>query len=186
MTVECQPCTESVNQNYTLGTGELTVCLEADGIIRNLGNVSEVGFTATPEFVEHFRGSDGALDAIIPLRKDFTMNVTLDELTPINFALFLGGTLVNTAGGCKIPLTGFTGQCAVSQAAVQFVHTKRCSGETITINIWRAFLGAEESSLTFGEDIASLPISVRALPCDSLHPTEPYGNIEFTEECLAS
>lgn len=186
MTVECQSCAESLNQNYTLGTGELTVCLNSDGIIRNLGNVSEVGLSASPEFVEHFRGRDGALDAIIPLRKDFTLSATLDELTPINFALFLGGTLVSTVGGCKIPLTGFTGECSVSQAAVQFVHTMRCSGRTITINIWRAFLGATEAEMTFGEEIVSLPINIRALPCDDLHPTEPYGNIEFEEECVTS
>lgn len=186
MTVECQPCVEAVNQNYTLGTGEMTVCLESDGIIRNLGNVSELTLTSTPETLEHFRGSDGALDAIIPLRKDFTLSATLDELTPTNFALFLGGTLVNTVNGCKIPLTGFTGTCSVSTAAMQFIHTMRCSGRTVTINIWRAFFGSEETSITFGEEIANLPLAIRALSCASLHPDEPFGNVEFEESCVTS
>jgi len=184
MAVECQSCTEAINQNYTLRTGRVTVCLESDGIVRDLGDVQGLEFSHAPEFIEHFRGSDGALDAVIPLRREFTMNMTLHELTPANMALVVGGSqVVNTPSGCKIPLTGFTGDCSPSVGAIEFLHTFACGAKTFAITLWRAVIAASETTLTFGDSFVELPISVRALPCDSLHPTEPYGVIEFSEEC---
>lgn len=187
MTVECQECTESVNSNYTLHTGRVTVCLDSDGVIRDLGNVVSIAFGFVPEFVEHFRGSDGGLDAKIPLRKNYTLNMVVDELTPANFAIFVGESMsVNLPSGCKIPLRGATGQCTGSTGAFQFEHQFACGDKTLTINIWRALLSATEGTLEFGEDILSIPISVEALPCDSTHPDEPYGNVIFSQECESS
>lgn len=184
MAAACQDCTEAINQNYTLRTGRVTVCLESDGVVRDLGDVQVVSFTTSPEFLEHFSGRTGALDAVIPLRKEYTINLTLNELTPANMALVVGGSMVvNTPSGCKIPLTGFTGDCAPSTGAFQFVHDFACGDKSMTINLWRAVFAATETALEFGDTFVELPVSVRALPCDSLHPTEPYGNIEFSEEC---
>lgn len=183
MTVECQSCTEAINQNYTLRTGRVTVCLESDSIIRDLGDVQGLEFSNAPEFLEHFRGSDGALDAVIPLRREFTLNMTLHELTAANMALVVGGTPVNTPSGCRIPLTGFTGDCAPSTGAMEFLHTFACGAKTFAIVFYRAVFAAAETTLAFGESFLELPISVRALPCDSDHPSDPYGYLEFSEEC---
>jgi len=181
--MECQACTEAINQNYTLRTGRVTVCLESDNVERDLGDVQGLEFSNAPEFLEHFRGFDGALDAVIPLRREFTLNMTLHEITAANMALLVGGTLVNTPSGCRIPLTGFTGDCAPSTGTMEFVHTFACGAKTLTIVFWRAIFAAAESTMTFGESFLELPVNVRALPCDSLHPTEPFGYIEFSEEC---
>ena len=187
MAAECQDCTEAVNTNYTLHTGTLTVCLESDGIVRDLGNVKGFEFVNSPEFLDHFRGSDGSLDAVIPLRRNYSFNATLEELTPSNMAMFTGGTpIANLPSGCKVPLAGVTGDCSPATGSVSFLHQFACGNKTIEIILWRAVIGSSESTLSLGEDILEIPITVRALPCDSLHPTEPFGVIIFSEECLAS
>lgn len=188
MTVECQACTEAVNQNYTLNTGILTVCPEGGGgDVLNLGNVKGLSFRHTPEFIDHFRGRDGALDAVIPLRKNFGMDMVLEELTPANFALMVGGTqIANTPSGCLIPFTGISGDCSLSTGSVEFFHQFACGAKTLTITFWRAVIASAESVLTFGPEILEIPITVRALPCDSQYPDKPFGQAVFSDECATS
>ncbi len=187
MAAECQPCTEVANDNYTLHTGRVTVCLQSDGIVRDLGNISELTFRFTPEFLEHFRGEDGQLDALIPLRRGFTIEGVLDELTPSNMSILLGEAQVpNTPSGCIIPLRGPSGDCASAIASVEFVHTMSCLTKTVTFRLWRAAIGAEAEIVFGGDDFLNFPVSFRALDCSSVHPTSPFGEIEFSEACVLS
>ena len=179
-------CTEQTNENYTLHTGVLKIRLASDGLVRNLGNIQSLSLNATPEFVEHFRGVDGQLDAKIPLRTRYVLEGVLEELTPGNAAAALGVAQVNEAGGCKIPLRGSgTGDCDGNIAAVHFQHTMACGSKTIDIFMWRAVISSE-FVLAFAEDIVNFPITLEALPCESLFPDEPFGRIEFSEACTVS
>lgn len=188
MAAECQECTEAVNTNYTLHTGILTVCLESNpGVILDLGNIKGLDFVNSPEFLDHFRGSDGSLDAVIPLRRNYSITGTLEELTPDNFALFVGGTAVaNLPSGCRVPLAGVSGDCSPATGSVSFFHTFACGQKTMEVIFWRAVIGSSESTMSFGEDILEFPVTVRALPCDSQHPDAPFGEVIFSEECPVS
>lgn len=186
MAAECQPCVEAANANYTLRTGTLTVCLESDGVVRDLGNVSELAFRFEPEFLEHFNGATGELDAKIPIRSRFYIDVTLEEITPANLAVLLGQTQTpNTPSGCIIPIRGPQG-CASQTASIEFVHTFACGDKTLTIRLWRAVIGAA-STMTFGGDeFVNIPLTFEALSCESIHPDSPLGELEFSENCVLS
>lgn len=178
----CQPCTEEINDNYTLRTGDMYLC-GADGITRSLGNVSLLEFTFTPNSIEHRSGKDGSIDAVIPLSEDFGLVITVDEITPHNLAYLLGQDLVSSVEGCEIPLHSI--QCA-REFAAQFVHQFPCATRTLTINIWRAIIAPVETTISFGEEIVSFPITVKAKSCASLHPEAKYGNLVFNEVCPVS
>lgn len=179
----CQPCTEELNDNYTIRTGDLYLC-GADGITRSLGNVQSLDFIYAPNSVEHRSGKDGSVDAIIPLSEDFSIAAVLDELTPQNLSYLLGQDMVSSVDGCTIPLDA--AQCA-REFAAQFVHTFPCSTRTLTINIWRAIISpSEETTISFSEEILSFPIRIRAKACSSIHPGEKFGNLVFNEVCPVS
>lgn len=179
-------CTETTNENYTLHTGTLKIKLESDGLVRNLGNINSLTLSATPEFVEHFSGTDGQLDAKIPLRTRYTLEGVLEELTPGNVAAALGVAQVNEAGGCKIPLRGSgTGDCDGNIAAVHFQHQFACGSKTLDIFFWRAVVSSD-FALAFGEAIVNFPILLESVSCASQFPDEPYGRIEFSEACTTS
>lgn len=183
--IECQPCTEIANENYSLHSGRVTVCRQGEAAAIDLGNIKEMTFRYAPEFLEHFRGEDGQLDAKIPIRKRFFLNGILEELTPRNVALLLGEDQVpNTPTGCLVPLRPFA-SCNTSVAAVEFVHTFPCGDKFVTIRLWRAAI-TTEAELTFGADLLEIPISFEALSCESLHPDSSYGEIEFSENCVLS
>lgn len=178
----CQPCTEEINDNYSLRTGDLYLC-GADGITRSLGNVQLLEFTYTPNAIEHRSGKTGAVDAVIPLTEDFGLVATIDELTPHNLAYLLGQDLVSSVDGCEIPLA--RSQCA-REFAAQFVHTFPCATRTLTIDIWRAIISPIETTISFGEEIIAFPITIKAKSCASIHPSNEFGRIVFNEECPAS
>lgn len=180
----CAECTEEVNDNYTLRTGDVYIC-GPDGVTRSLGNVQLLEFTFTPNSIEHRSGKDGSIDAIIPLTEDFGMTATVDEMTPQNLAYLLGQDLIESVDGCTIPLAAV--QCT-REYSFQFVHTIACSNpaRTITFNFWRAVIAPVEVTVSFGEEIVNFPIQVRAKKCSSLHPDSPYGEILFNQACPTS
>lgn len=184
--LDCHVCTETANENYTLHTGRLFACRQGESAARDLGNIAELTFRFAPEFLEHFAGDTGQLDAKIPIRKRFYLDGTLEELTPANMALLIGESQVpNTPSGCIIPLRRFQ-SCDAAIAAVEFVHTFPCGDKTVTIRFWRAAI-TTEAELTFGADsLVQIPLSFEALDCSSLHPDSPYGEIEFSEACALS
>jgi hypothetical protein len=183
MAAVCEPCTETVNDNYTLRTGVLTYCGE-DGITRSVGNVQALDLTYTPNSIEHRAGATGSIDAVIPLSEDFGLVVTVDEMTPNNWGLLFGQDAISSVGECTIPLD--RNQCA-REFAIEFIHTFPCSDKTITIRLWRAIIAPVETTISFGgEEIISFPITIRAKDCASLHPGSRYGEIVFSEECPAS
>lgn len=178
----CAPCTEELNDNYTLGTGDLYLC-GADGITRSVGNVRLLDLVYTPNSVEHRRGKDGSFDAEIPLSEDFALVVTLDELTPQNLAWLFGQDLIHHTDGCEVPLSRV--QC-LREFAAQFIHTFRCATKTLQIDIWRASIRPLETTISFGEEIVNWPMTIRAKSCVSIHPSNPYGRLLFNETCPVS
>lgn len=176
----CSSCTEEVNTNYTLHTGDAYIC-GPDGATRDLGNVQVGRFGFNPNVIEHRRGKDGSLDAIVPVSEDFQMELVLEELTPANVSFLLGQDMVNTANGCEIALD--TPECG-RDYAFQFVHTFPCEAKTLQIDFWRALI-LSPFTMEFGESLLNYPLIVRALKCDSIHPSQPYGRMVFNVACPA-
>jgi hypothetical protein len=177
----CEDCTEAVNDNYVVRTGDLYVC-GPDLVTRSLGNIKLLSFINTNNNIEHRSGKTGAIDAVIPLSEEFSLGVTIDEITAQNMAYLLGQDLVSTVDGCMIPFV--RRQCA-REYNVEFVHTRPCNVHTITIRFWRALI-ISDVNLPFGETIAEVQATIRALDCTSLHPASPYGEMVFSEACPAS
>lgn len=174
-------CTESINENYTLGTFDLF--LQAEGGTEFLvGNISAGSFDFTPTLVEHRTGKTNSLDAIFSSGKDYTIAFTGDELTARNLAALLNEDFFTVAEGCEIPLTG---ERCTRQYGVRLVHEFPCQDKSLEITFWRAALLAD-FSLNFGTEFASFTGSARALSCESAHPTQPYGKILISEPCPAS
>lgn len=184
MSVSLDPllCVEESNANYTAGTFELLITPEG-GVEFSLGNIASGNFTFTPNILEHRRGIDNSLDKRIALGKDYFINITADEITARNFAVFLNEDFFTVAEGCKVPLTG--DRC-VREYGVRLIHDFPCLDKTLTIVMWRASILGEFVTEFSGDGWASFTGSVQALSCASAHPTEPYGYILVSEACPAS
>lgn len=179
----CASCSEEVvNENYTINSGVVYICSHKGGTEHSLGEVGVVGFTYRPNFVEHFRGRDGQFDAAIPIRADFELSVEAHEITPYNLAAALGVEWVPSAQGCIIP---FKKPDCGRLYGVRFEHQFPCANKYLYIHLWAAQVMAEVS-IEFGEAIVTIPITFRATPCNSLHPTMPYGMIEIQTTCPES
>lgn len=180
----CSDCTETIPDDYLINTGDAWWCDASDGVTHDLGNVKLLNFQYTPNVIEHRRGKDGAVDALIPVSEDFLLTVTVDRFNPRNVALMFGQDLVSSVSGCEVPLKK---RSCGREGSFQFIHDVRCSGgtKTVQIDIWRAAILAQ-ATFSFGETLVEFPLAVRALPCDSTHPDNPYGRILFTGACPAS
>ena len=180
----CATCTEEeVNESYTINSGIVYVCAHYGGATEHsLGEVGVVRFTYRPNYAEHYRGRDGQFDAALPIRTDFELEVEIHEITPFNLATAMGVSWVPTAGGCKIP---FKKPNCGRHYGVRFEHQFPCANKYLYIHMWAALVMAE-FSLEFGESIINFPITFRATPCASSHPTEEFGNIELQTTCPAS
>lgn len=174
-------CTETTNDNYTLGTFDLFLQPEG-GAEFLVGNISAGSFDFEPTIVEHRRGKDNSLDFIVASGKDYTISFTGDEITAKNLAALLNETAVTVDGECKVPLIGE--RCTVEYGA-RLVHEFPCQDKTLEITFWRAIILAP-FSLEFGTEFASFTGTVRALSCESAHPAEPFGKIEISEPCPTS
>lgn len=176
----CQPC-EAVNPYYTVNTGSLYLC-GPDGVTRAIGNVKMLDFTFTPEVFEHVRGDDGSLDALIPISEDFRLVVTSDELTPQNLGYLLGQDVVQTVEGCEVAIDRPDYN---RRFAAQFVHAFPCSDLVLQIDFWASLI-VGNATMQFGESPLAFPITIRATKCRSIHPTQPYGRLLFSQACLTT
>lgn len=177
----CLDCDEVVPPDYVINTGDLYIC-GPDAITRDLGNVQVLDFSFRPNTVEHRKGKDGSLDAIMPLSEDFMLVATVDQIAPALMAYLLGVDMVNVAEGCEIPFKSL--ECD-RKYAVQFVHAFRCADRTLTIDMWAALI-ISEFTMQFGQTIANVPMNIRATKCESVYPDKPYGRMLFSQTCPAS
>ena len=176
----CDTCTEeAANENYTINSGLVYVCEHGGGTEHSLGEVGIVRFTYRPTYAEHFRGRDGAFDAAIPIRAEFELEVVIHEITPYNLATALVTDWIPTAQGCTVP---FVKPDCGRHYGVRFEHQFPCLNKWLHINIWASLITAE-FTLEFGESIVEYPIRFRATDCESLHPQDPFGNIEIQTTC---
>jgi hypothetical protein len=184
MSVSLDPvlCTEAANPNYTLGTFELLITPEG-GVEFSLGNIASGNFTFTPNVIEHRRGIDNSRDAIFALGKDYTINITADEITARNLSVFLNEDLVTVAEGCKVPLVG---ERCTREYGVRLIHDFPCQDKTLTVVMWRAVILGEFVMEFSTDGFASFTGAVQALSCESFHPTEPYGYFLISEPCPSS
>lgn len=180
-------CTESINENYTIGTFHL-YARPAGGLEIDIGNIQTGSFQVTPNILEHRRGIDNSLDAIFRIGTDYIINFTGDEISIANLGLLLNEDLVATAAGCKAP---FTGSRCVKEYGIRLTHdfAGECPGDTLktlTIIMWRAVI-LSDSTFNFDPGAnTNFDSIIRALSCASVHPAEPYGYAEITEPCPAS
>lgn len=179
----CDACTEeSTNENYTINSGKVYVCYHGGGAETDIGECGIVRFTYRPTFVDHFRGRDGQFDAALPIRAEFELEVLIHEITVYNLATALGVNWIPDVGSCKIP---FKKPDCGRHYGVRFEHQFPCANKWLHINLWAALITAE-FTMEFGESIVEFPIRFRATDCASLHPAEPFGNMEIQTACPAS
>lgn len=172
-------CTEALDESLTLGTFRLFIQAEG-GSEQEVGNIETGSFQYTPNIFEHRRGLDNSLDAQIALGRDYTINFTTDAITVRNLAVLLNEPTVNDVDGCQIPLRG--SRC-VEQYGVRLLHFYPCGEKTLEIEFWRAAILSEFTLNFERENPATIQGIIKALNCESAHPTEPYGRITITESC---
>lgn len=175
-------CTEATNPNYTIGTFRLYVRPEGGDEIE-IGNIQTGSFEFAVNTVEHRRGTDNSLDAIFAIGKDYIINFTADEITSGNLSVLLNEDYVTVSGGCQVP---FTGDRCVREYGVRLVHQFPCAEKTLTIIFWRAII-LSPFTLSFDAGAnANFGGIVRAMNCESAHPSNPYGYAFITEACPTS
>jgi hypothetical protein len=177
----CETCAEEVQDNYTINTGDLYICGQ-EMVERSMGNVVEFTFRNVPEFIEHKRGKDGQLDAVIPVAEMFSFEISLDEITPLLFAVGLSQDWLSVPAGCSIP---FQKRLCTKVWNVKFEHNFPCGSKSLDLWMWRAAVYSEFTIgfTTGGGSAVSVPITFTALPCESLHPGAPFGEAVFNVAC---
>ena len=176
-------CTETTNPNYTIGTFALRVRESGAAQDFSVGNITTGSFQFTPNILEHRRGVDNELDALFRIGSDYIINATADEITARNMAMVLNESYVTVGGGCEIPLQG---ERCVRTYGVELVHDFPCEAKTLTIFFWRAQILADTPFNFDTGANASFPIVIRALACDTAHPTQRFGKLVFNEPCPVS
>lgn len=97
--------------NYVVGKGKVSFKRSGESEFRDLGNVSEMEFTANLETLAHYSSRAGvkSKDKEIVLEKGGTLRLVMDEWQPENLALALLGTveeLTSPAGAYSIDIFG--------------------------------------------------------------------------------
>jgi hypothetical protein len=106
------PTTVSPNTgNIQVGKGFLRFKEHGQSEWRHLGNCSSIVGTPEVETLEHFSSMEGTKkkDLIITLEQKYSIVIAMEEITPANVALQVGGTLDEAAvGGPEVEIFGST------------------------------------------------------------------------------
>lgn len=104
------PTTISPNTgNLQVGKGYLRFKEHGSGVMRHLGNCSEIVGTPEVETLEHFSSMQGTKkkDLVVILEQKYSLKITMEEITPANVALMVAGTLDEDAvGGPEVEIFG--------------------------------------------------------------------------------
>jgi hypothetical protein len=106
------PTTVSPNTgNIQIGKGFLRFKEHGQSEIRHLGNCSEIVGTPEVETLEHFSSMAGTKkkDLVLILEQKYSLKITMEEITPANVAMQVGGSLDEAAvGGPEVEIFGAT------------------------------------------------------------------------------
>lgn len=182
----CTVCNIPSNENYTLHTFELLVCVPDTGVDGpgswvSVGNVVSGSFGPVQELLDHFRGVSGALDARVRLRRHWQITAQIDEITARNLSLLANADMINAGAGCRIPLEGAG---TIQNYGVYLEHVFPNGTTIMGIRMWVAQL-VGDWTLEFSDAWTQAPLEITSLEC----PTDaqyPYGYIELNYACPAS
>ena len=182
----CTVCCNPANENYTLHTFDLYICIPDSGVCGAggwylVGDVQTGSFAPEQEILDHYNGKSGALDARVKVRGHWNITAECDEITAQNLSILLGAPMINVSGGCRIPLYGGG---ILQGYGVRLVHTFPNGTKTLTIRFWASNI-VGDWTLDFSAEWASYTMTISSIECPD-KPDYPYGYVEFNEACPPS
>ena len=87
--------------NYTIGKGILSFKATGSASFVDLGNAPTVDLDIKTDFLSHYSSREGikTLDLKVPMSREATLKIVLDEIAPENLAIALYGTHTPGTGG---------------------------------------------------------------------------------------
>lgn len=129
------PTTLSPNvDNLQVGKGIVSFKKTGDTDYRDLGNVSDMTITPEVDTLEHFSSRQGTKkkDLVIVLEQKCQCKLTMEEMTPANFALMVYGDIDESADGG--PTVEIFANSSIT-GALRFVGTNDV-GPKITVDLY--------------------------------------------------
>lgn len=158
--------------NYQYGAG--AAYIKVDGIDvthRHLGNIKELNISAEIATLKHKQTMSGlkSTDLEIITEVSKTVNITLDEVTPENMALFVMGTVVgNSSGGLEI------GGLTLTQIVGDFRYiSDNAAGQEYQFDC-RVSVKPTGEFAFITEDLTSIPLEFEVLKSN-----DRFGTWEF-------
>lgn len=179
------PTTLSPNVgNIQVGKGIVSFQKDGEGEFRDLGNVSELVVTPETETLEHFSSREGVKkkDLVITLEQKATVKMTMEEMTPENFALPFQGAVDEAAvGGPEVELFGGT---AIS-GHLRFVGTNSV-GPKITLNLYNVTFNPDGDINMISDEFNGLEVTADVLAATSGEFSGKFGVAKWTNMTVGS
>lgn len=149
--------------NYAyMGKGIVSLTPEAGGAAVDVGNVSALNFNINENIIKltNYRTAGGGTYAQVNRIESVEFTATLHDLSPANLAMVLFGTATETDGRATIEaLTTGAQTFEMVFAGVNEVNT----GQTVTVTVHRAKIGAAQGLSFIGDEFAALEITGEVL-----------------------
>lgn len=169
--------------NYAyMGKGIVSLTPESGGAARDVGNVSALSFNINENIIKlpNYRTAGGGTYAQVNRIESVEFTATLHDLSPENLAMVLFGTVdidSNTPTKATIEaLTTGAQTFEMTFAGINEVNT----GQTVTVTVHRAKIGAAQGLNFIGDDFGALEITGEVLIDTSI--TAPGLSQFFTIE----
>lgn len=152
--------------NYAyMGKGIVSLTPESGGAARDVGNVSALSFNINENIIKlpNYRTAGGGTYAQVNRIESVEFTATLHDLSPENLAMVLFGTVdtdSNTPTEATIEaLTTGAQTFEMTFAGINEVNT----GQTVTVTVHRAKIGAAQGLNFIGDDFGALEITGEVL-----------------------
>lgn len=149
--------------NYAyMGKGIVSLTPEAGGVAVDVGNVSALNFNINENIIKlpNYRTAGGGTYASVNRIESVEFTATLHDLSPENLAMVLFGTATTVDGTATIEaLTTGAQTFELVFAGINEVN----SGQTVTVTVHRAKIGAAQGLGFIGDEFAALEITGEVL-----------------------
>lgn len=153
--------------NYAyMGKGIVSLTPEAGGAARDVGNVSALTFNINENIIKlpNYRTAGGGTYAQVNRIESVEFTATLHDLSPENLAMVLFGTVTTEPEGTPTTaiieaLTTGAQTFEMTFAGINEVNT----GQTVTVTVHRAKIGAAQGLNFIGDDFGALEITGEVL-----------------------
>lgn len=170
--------------NIQVGKGIVSFLKDGDVTYRDLGNVSAMTFTPEVTTLEHFSSRQGTKkkDLVITLEQKGAVKMTMEEITPENFALMVYGSVDEAAvGGPEVEIFGSPS----TSGALRFTGTND-QGPKVTVDFYHVTFTPTGDVGFISDEFNAMEVTADVLAAPSGANVGKFGVAKWTDITVGS